>query len=198
MRRQERHGRAAGERRVRVRQGEAHDLRRQRRDHHAAERVAERPPVRLVLKQADGVQDVVRGDRRAIVPGRVGPDREGPDPSARIDLERRCEVGDDRAAAIEASESAEDEARHVLVHVGRGEDRIERQRRAGDALDVRAAERGIRRQVGPVGGDRDDARDREDPDQREDDELVATGHRSAHARGPLRRRATSSAPRRAR
>ena len=145
MRRQQRHGRAAGERRVRVRQGEADDLRRQRRDHDAAECVRERPPVGLVLEEADGVQDVIRGDRRSIVPGRVGPDGEGPDPSGRIDFEGGGEVRDDRALAIEAREPAEDQARHVLIHVGRREDRVEVQRGAGDAFDVGPAERGIRR-----------------------------------------------------
>ena len=174
--RKDRHGCARRERAVDVRQREPDGLGADPLDGHAAEGVGVWTDIRAVLEQLDRVDDVVGGDVLAVVPHRVRTDLERPHLALRLRAERRGEVRDDRAVAIEPREAAEHQARDVLVDVGRGDHRIEVLRHAGDAFHVRAAIRGDDARLARVHGDRHDADDDHQREERDDDELVARGH----------------------
>ena len=168
--------RAPREGAVHIRQGEAHGLVRDPLDVHAAERVAVLTDVAAILKELDGVDHVVGGDRLPVLPERVLADVEGPDLAVRLGAEGGREIGDDRAGLVVPGEPAERQPDDVIVDIGRGDDRVEVLRDPGNALDIRAAVGRIACPVGAAVEDRDDARDDEESQERDDDELVAGGH----------------------
>ena len=149
-------------------------------DLHPAEGIAIRPYVGLVLKQRDGVDDVVRDHRLAVVPRRVVPDLEGPDLAVFARGERLRQIALDGAVAAIPAQPAEDEADDVLVDGRRSEDRVEVLRGAGHTLHVGAAVCGHDGLgLSAVDRHRGAADDDHQPDQCDDDELVAGPHLDA-------------------
>ena len=176
MCREQRHRGAGGEGPVNVGQGEPHRPLGDLFDGHAAERLAVRADVATVLEQLHRVDDVVRGDRLAVLPRCILADVECPDLPVGLGAKRGGEIGHDRAGLVIAREPAEREPHDVLVDVGRRDHRIEVLGNPGHAFDIRPAKGGIAGAgVAPV-DDRDSADHDEQPDERDDDELVARGH----------------------
>ena len=165
-----------GERTVHVRQGEPNPAVVETLDGHTAERVAVRPNIAAVLQQLDRVDDVVSGDGLPVLPSGVVADIERPHAAVALGAEPGRKVRDDRPVLVVSRESAEREPDHVLVDVGRGDDGIEVLRHAGNAFDVGAAI--CRTTSGRVlfRDDGGEARQDEQPDEGDDDDLVATSH----------------------
>ena len=176
MRRQKRDRRALGERPVHVGQREPNPALIEALDRHAAERVAVWSDVAPVLQQLDRVDDIVSGDGLPVLPSRVVANLERPHAAVALGAEPSGEIRHDRPVLVVPRESAEREPDHVLVDVGRGDDGIEVLRHAGNAFDVGAAI--CRTTSGRVlfRDDGGEARQDEQPDEGDDDDLVATGH----------------------
>ena len=183
VRRGDRLGRGLQEPAQRRRQRERDLERRQGLDRDLAPRRRGRALVGRVLEGLDRVDDVVGGDRLAVVPARVRAEVEGPGLAGRVDGPARGEVRHDRAVRAVAHEAGEDEGDQVAVGLGPRGQRADRGGMPDHALAigarrrVRGAGRRGRGRGRGEGGDADEARDqREQHDQRPDHGGIGPGH----------------------
>src|SRR5207247_7587433 len=176
VRRKQRHGRAIGERPVHIWQRETHAPHRDLVHGYAAKSVAVRADVAAVLKEPDREYDVVCRDGLPVMPRGVLADVECPDATVALGVERGREVRNDRAGPVVPGQAAKREPCDVLIDVRRRDDRIQVLRNAGNALDIRAAVGRVPARWVLVRGDRRDARNDHEPDEGDNDDLVAPGH----------------------
>jgi len=176
VRRKQRHGRAVSERPVHVGKGETHGPLGNALDADAAERVAVGTDIPAVLEQFHREYDVIRSDRLAVVPRGVVADVEGPNAAIAFGVERRGQVGNDGSGLVVSGQPAEHEARDVLIDIGSRDDGVQVLRNAGNAFHVGTAEGRVAARWILVRCDRRDARHDHEPDEGDNDELVAPGH----------------------
>ena len=173
---EQRHCRAIGERPVHIGQRETHGPHRDLVHGHAAKSVAVRADVAAVLKEPDREYDVVCRDGLPVMPRGVLADVECPDATVALGVERGREVRNDRAGPVVPGQAAKREPCDVLIDVRRRDDRIQVLRNAGNALDIRAAVGRVPARWVLVRRDRRDARNDHEPDEGDNDDLVAPGH----------------------
>ena len=142
---------------------------RRRRD--LAPRPGARARVLGIAEDVDRVDDVARGDRRAVVPAGVGAERERPAAARRVSRPAGGEARDQRPVRAARDEAREDERDEVPVGLAAGRERVHGDRPAEHALAVRddVGRARLRRRLGGRGRERRRSdQDRDDAEKQEE------------------------------